>query len=251
MNNPDFVAFLQAYPSYPTTHIIDDLRKAEYARLDVGEHIYLDYTGGGLYAEAQVQRHHKLLSEHVFGNPHSSNPSSLAATQLLEHARDYVLKFFNANPAEYDVIFTANASGALKLVGELYPFAKGGHYLLTFDNHNSVNGIREFAHGRGAEVTYVPVVLPDMRVDASSSTITLGADKKARIIYLRFPRNRTSPVFNIRLNGSRKRTPQAGTFCWMPRLLPRRIILISARSNRILFHYRSIKCSAIRAASAH
>ena len=166
--NPEFVNFLRAYPSYPTTHSLDDLRAAEYARLDVGEHIYLDYTGGGLYAETQVRRHHQLLSEQVFGNPHSSNPSSLAATHLVEHAREYVLKFFNADPNEYDVIFTANASGALKLVGESYPFTKGGHYLLTFDNHNSVNGIREFAHARGADVTYIPVALPDMRVDASS-----------------------------------------------------------------------------------
>ena len=122
MNNPELVAFLHAYPAYPTTHIIDDLRATEYARLDVGENIYLDYTGGGLYAETQVQRHHKLLSEHVFGNPHSSNPTSLAATQLIQHAREYVLKFFHANPDEYDVIFTQNASVALKLVGESYPF---------------------------------------------------------------------------------------------------------------------------------
>ncbi len=165
---PDFAAFLRSYPSYPSTQVIDNLRAAEYARLDAGEHIYLDYTGGGLYAEAQVQQHHRLLSEHVFGNPHSSNPTSLAATRLVEHAREYVLKFFNADPAEYDLIFTANASGALKLVGESYPFAKSGHYLLTFDNHNSVNGIREFAHARGAQVTYIPVVLPDMRVDAAS-----------------------------------------------------------------------------------
>ena len=94
--DPDFVAFLRAYPTYPTTHIIDDLRATEYARLDVGGHIYLDYTGGGLYAESQLRRHNKLLAEHVFGNPHSSNPTSQAATQLVEHARQYVLKFFNA-----------------------------------------------------------------------------------------------------------------------------------------------------------
>ncbi len=185
--NPDFVNFLRSYPSYPTTHIIDDLRATEYARLDVGEHIYLDYTGGGLYAETQVRRHHKLLSEHVFGNPHSSNPSSQAATQLVEHARAYVLKFFNANPDEYDVIFTANASGALKLVGESYPFAKGGHYLLTFDNHNSVNGIREFAHARGAEVTYIPVALPDMRVDASSLDGYLARGQKGAHNLFAFP----------------------------------------------------------------
>jgi len=53
-------------------------------------------------------------------------------------------------------------------VGESYPFQPGSHYLLTFDNHNSVNGIREYAHAKGAEVTYVPVALPDMRVDTES-----------------------------------------------------------------------------------
>jgi molybdenum cofactor sulfurtransferase len=167
-STPDFAVFLQAYPSYRGTQVIDDLRLAQYARLDAGEHVYLDYTGGGLYAESQLRQHQQLLQQNVFGNPHSSNPTSLAATRFVDHARAYVLQFFHADPQEYDVIFTNNASGALKLVGESYPFARGGHYLLTFDNHNSVNGIREFAHARGAEVTYIPVGLPDMRVDASS-----------------------------------------------------------------------------------
>ncbi|HEY5903497.1 MAG TPA: aminotransferase class V-fold PLP-dependent enzyme, partial [Anaerolineales bacterium] len=78
-----------------------------------------------------------------------------------------ILQFFNADPDEYLAIYTSNASGALKLVGESYPFP-GGRYLLTFDNHNSVNGIREFAHVRGAEVTYIPVALPDMRADEAT-----------------------------------------------------------------------------------
>ena len=52
---------------------------------------------------------------------------------------------------EYAVVFTANASHALKLVGESYPFEPGDRFLLTFDNHNSVNGIREFDRARGAE----------------------------------------------------------------------------------------------------
>jgi selenocysteine lyase/cysteine desulfurase len=162
---PDFDVFRKAYPSYRDTQVIDELRRTEYARLDAAEHVYLDYTGGGLYAESQLQQHQQLLRQNVFGNPHSTNPTSLAATKLVDSARAYVLKFFNADPSEYDVVFTMNASGALKLVGESYPFGQGGHYLLTFDNHNSVNGIREFAHARGAEVTYIPVGLPDMRVD--------------------------------------------------------------------------------------
>lgn len=174
----EFETFLQKYPAYKQTAIMDDLRKTDYARLDAGEHVYLDYTGGGIYAESQLQKHQQLLRENVFGNPHSSNPTSLAATHLVEGAREYILKFFNADPAEYLAIFTPNASGALKLVGESYPFPNG-RYLLTFDNHNSVNGIREFAHARGAEVTYIPVMLPDMRVDASQLDFELSRPSKA------------------------------------------------------------------------
>jgi molybdenum cofactor sulfurtransferase len=175
--DPEFVAFLKAYPTYPTTHVVDELRSTEYARLDLAGHIYLDYTGGGLYADSQLRRHNKLLAEHVFGNPHSGNPTSQAATQLVEHAREYVLKFFHADPEEYLAIFTSNASGALKLVGESYPF-QNGRYLLTFDNHNSVNGIREFAHARGGAVTYIPIALPDMRVDESQLQRELSQPSK-------------------------------------------------------------------------
>jgi molybdenum cofactor sulfurtransferase len=162
---PAYETFLRHYPDFQSTQSLDILRAREYARLDVGNHIYLDYTGGGLYAMSQVQAHLALLADSVFGNPHSSNPTSMATTRLIEQARQYILRFFNAAPEEYVVIFTSNASTALKLVGEAYPFEPGDQYLLTFDNHNSVNGIREFARVHGATTTYVPVVLPDMRVD--------------------------------------------------------------------------------------
>ncbi len=159
-------AFRQANPDFETTSLLDELRATEYARLDRTGHIYLDYTGGGLYAESQVRAHMDLLLANVFGNPHSTNPTSLAMTRLIEQVRERVLAFFNASPDEYVVIWTPNASGALKLVGESFPFGPGGNYLLTFDNHNSVNGIREFARARGAKVTYAPVLPPDMYIDA-------------------------------------------------------------------------------------
>ncbi|HRF50510.1 MAG TPA: aminotransferase class V-fold PLP-dependent enzyme [Anaerolineales bacterium] len=152
----------------------DGLRATEYARLDAAGHVYLDYTGGCLYAARQVREHQALLVNGVFGNPHSSNPTSRAATEGVERTREAVLRFFNADPAEYAVIFTANASGALKLVGESYPFGPGGAFLLTFDNHNSVNGIREFARAKGATVTYTPVRPPDLRIDAEALRANLG-----------------------------------------------------------------------------
>jgi molybdenum cofactor sulfurtransferase len=158
-------AFCLAHPGYADTTALDDLRRSGFARLDAGGHVYLDYTGAGLYAESQLNKHLDLLRANVFGNPHSLNPTSAAMTDLVEQARESVLEFFHASPEEYVAIFTPNATGALRIVGEAYPFRPGDRFLLTFDNHNSVNGIREFARARGAETTYVPSEPPDLRVD--------------------------------------------------------------------------------------
>jgi selenocysteine lyase/cysteine desulfurase len=151
---------------------VDALRAAEYGRLDAEDHVYLDYTGGGLYAESQLRQHLSLLQRGVYGNPHSTNPTSGAATALAEEARATVLDYFRASPDEYVCVFTANASGALKLVGEAYPFTAGSTYLLTADNHNSVNGIREFARARGARLSYLHHTAPDLTV---SQTHVLSA----------------------------------------------------------------------------
>ncbi|MEW5982937.1 MAG: aminotransferase class V-fold PLP-dependent enzyme [Acidobacteriota bacterium] len=160
-----FDEFLASWPGYRETASLDDLRAREYSRLDRTGQVYLDYTGGGLYAESQVRRHQDLLVSTLLGNPHSVSPASLAATELVEGGRHRILQFFNASPDEYTLVFTANATHALKLVGESYPFGPGGRFLLTFDNHNSVNGIREFLRAKGATTTYIPVLPPDLQAD--------------------------------------------------------------------------------------
>ena len=158
-------AFVERYPSYHTTDAIDALRSSDYGRLDRDGHIYLDYTGGSLYADSQVRAHAELLRHGIFGNPHSGSLSSMASTSLVEDTRKRILRFFNAPSGVYTVVFTQNATAALKLVGEAYPFAAGSRFLLPFDNHNSVNGIREFACARGAAVEYVPLTVPELRLD--------------------------------------------------------------------------------------
>ncbi len=160
--------FESEWPGYAESRALDDLRAREFARLDAGGQVYLDYTGAGLYAESQVRGHADMLAANVLGNPHSASPASSFSTELVERTRKRVLAFFNADPREYGVVFTANASQALKLVGESFPFEPGGRFLLTFDNHNSVNGIREFARARGAETVYVPVRPPDLRLDEAA-----------------------------------------------------------------------------------
>jgi molybdenum cofactor sulfurtransferase len=163
----DRAAFIERYPAYAETGAIDELRDTEFRRLGDQKLVYLDYTGGGLYPASVVERHATFLTTHVLGNPHSVNPASALAGRCVEACRAHVLRFFNASPDEYAVVFTANASHALKLVGEAYPFEPGDQLLLTYDNHNSVNGIREFDRAHGAETTYVPVIPPDLRVDGA------------------------------------------------------------------------------------
>ncbi len=160
-----YKAFQQNYPEYKKTKTIDDLRAKQYSRLDKLGQVYLDYTGGGIYADSQLEEIGALLKNGNYGNPHSKNPTSLASTLLDEQARKYVLQYFNASPDKYVVIFTQNASGAIKLVGESYPFEPNSRYLLTFDNHNAINGIREFVRAKGAAITYVSIIAPELRID--------------------------------------------------------------------------------------
>ncbi|SEF68232.1 Selenocysteine lyase/Cysteine desulfurase [Actinacidiphila yanglinensis] len=158
-------------------HALDALRAAEdgYRYLDEGGHVYLDHTGAGLPARAQLWAHAERIAGGCFGNPHSVSPASEASGELVERARRRVLAHFGADPREYAVVFTANATGACRLVGEAYPFAPGGRLVLTLDNHNSVNGLREYARSRGADTVYVPLRAPGLDLDAAAMDAVLAA----------------------------------------------------------------------------
>ncbi|MCC6371938.1 MAG: aminotransferase class V-fold PLP-dependent enzyme [Bacteroidia bacterium] len=139
------------------------LRQKEYAILDEQNQVYLDYTGGNLYPASLINKHHQMLLGNVLGNPHSTNPTSQKATQLVEDARKKILEYFNAQ--DYYCVFTQNASGALKIVGESYPFTEKSTFVLLSDNHNSVNGIREFCVNKKGKSNYVPVQYEDLQIN--------------------------------------------------------------------------------------
>ncbi|KAF8312856.1 PLP-dependent transferase [Clavulina sp. PMI_390] len=88
--------------------------------------------------------------------------SSMLSSTYAHAARLAVLNFFDADPKEYEVVFTTNASTALRIVGESYPYARGteSRLVIPTDAHNSVNGLREFARKAGAQVQYVPMEAP-------------------------------------------------------------------------------------------
>jgi selenocysteine lyase/cysteine desulfurase len=134
-----------------------ELRRREFARLDAQGHAYLDYTGAALYGASQVRAHLALLEQGLFGNPHSDSAPSRASTEAMEHARELVLRFLDVDESTHDVVFTANTSGAIKLVAEGYPFNTNTTLVLSADNHNSVLGIREYARRAGSRTRVLPL----------------------------------------------------------------------------------------------
>lgn len=105
----------------------------------------------------------------------SQSDGSIRSSAIIEAARSRVLTFFNTSSAEYTCIFTAGATGALKLLGEIFPWSSESEFCYTLENHNSALGIREYALERGAVACPVDIG-PDLGGDSED-----GGAKKANI----------------------------------------------------------------------
>jgi selenocysteine lyase/cysteine desulfurase len=134
-----------------------ELRRREFGRIDATCHAYVFYTGSALYPESLVTEHAEGLRHLVLGNPHSESPASRASTARVRAARERVLRFFDADPDEYCVCFTANTTGAIHLVASGFAFGPDAPFILAADDHNSVNGVRAYAERAGARVHYLPL----------------------------------------------------------------------------------------------
>ena len=166
--------------------LIAALRRREFSRLDRGKFVYLDYTGSALYAECQLRSHQALLARGIFGNPHAESDPSRASTSMIMTARELVLRFLDADPDRYTVCFTANTSAAIKLVAESYPFDRDAALVLCSDNHNSVNGIRQYARRAGAAVSHVPLDA-DLRMEDAESVLSRAAVTSSGAQLFAFP----------------------------------------------------------------
>ena len=157
------------------------LRAREFPQLDATNLAYLDYTGSALPASRQLRAHDELLHGTVFGNPHAEHGPSTTSTAALDEARAVLLAHLDADDAEYDVAFTANATAAVKLVAESYPFSSNGVYALSADNHNSLNGVREYARRAGSRVAYLPLDGELRLTNAAAALGELAGPRGARL----------------------------------------------------------------------
>lgn len=82
----------------------------------------------------------------LLGNPHSASSSSQLSTSRIDDIRLRALQFFNADPAEFDLVFIANATAGIKLVADAFrASAEGFVYAYHQASHTSIVGVREEA----------------------------------------------------------------------------------------------------------
>lgn len=109
---------------------------------------YLDHAGTTMYPKSLMDEFSKDLMSSLLGNPHSASSSSQLSTRRIEDVRLRVLRFFNADPDLFDVVFVANATAGIKLVMEGFREQEHGFwYGYHKDAHTSLVGVREAAKG--------------------------------------------------------------------------------------------------------
>lgn len=86
------------------------------------------------------------MTTNLFGNPHSASASSQLSTQRIQDIRLRALQFFNADPADFDLVFVANATAGIKLVVDaMRCLPTGFDYAYHQASHTSLVGVREEA----------------------------------------------------------------------------------------------------------
>lgn len=88
------------------------------------------------------------MTEDLFGNPHSESTPSKLSDARVEIAREKALRFFYADPEEWDLVFVANATAAIKVVHDCFrdnaaETNRNWWYGYHKDAHTSLVGVRE------------------------------------------------------------------------------------------------------------
>ena len=188
------------------------------ARLDREGQVYRSTTpavgnyGGG----SQVRRHMELLLGSVLGNPHSTNPTSAAATHYVECCCRRVSPS-TPIPGSTWAIFTCQCqpgAEARRRVGIRSSPATASSSPSTTTTRSTASA--EFDRAHGAETIYVPVTPPELRVDEAALDLELAHARIGGHNLFAYP---AQSNFSGAASAGVDRAPRnrAGTCCSMPR----------------------------------
>ncbi|KAG9632319.1 PLP-dependent transferase, partial [Aureobasidium melanogenum] len=123
---------------------VEHMRQTEYPMLK--DATYLDHAGTTLYSKSLLEAFTADMLGNLYGNPHSASQASQRSTHQVQDVRLQLLRFFDANPDDFDLVFVANATAGIKLVADaLREHESGFWYGYHRDAHTSLIGVRELA----------------------------------------------------------------------------------------------------------
>lgn len=158
------------------------IREKDFPLFDRLKRIYLDSTATSQQPQSVKDRMHIYRSTHIRGSNHSENSAEAKEAQARhDEARKKVLRFFNAE--NYIVAFTSGTTDSSNWVATRFPFDKGDALILTDAEHNSqILTARHIAKEKGVDVFYVPITLPDGKLDMEYLAQTISARKSGKIL---------------------------------------------------------------------
>ncbi|KAF9421938.1 hypothetical protein BGZ94_008703 [Podila epigama] len=197
--------FLQSTEShgYGYNSTIETLCREQYPQLKGA--IYLDHAGATLPSQHHIQKFSSDLTSNLYANPHSKSPSSQATSARVDSARQKVLQHFKASlHGEWDVIFTANATAGIKLVGDAFPWAQGknaeaqkSRLTILREAHTSLVGLRGLASQDASESITVHTVTQQelvQQLNAQSNPAASTLNHSSKRISIHHPSPPPSPT---------------------------------------------------------
>ncbi|RKO88650.1 pyridoxal phosphate-dependent transferase [Blyttiomyces helicus] len=152
-------------------------RESEYPQLLT--ETYLDFAGTPPFPHSLLAAHlADLTKPTLYGNPHSAaSPSASASAARIAAARDRILDALHAPAGEYAVVFTANATAAIRMVAEGLDWSGERRARLWYlrESHTSVVGMREEVGVRMVDETEVETYVAEGGEDVGDAEFNLFA----------------------------------------------------------------------------
>jgi cysteine desulfurase/selenocysteine lyase len=142
----------------------------------------LDSTATSLEPLSVINKMHEYRTIHIRGSNHSKNSAEAKeAQERNDEARQKIQYFFNAKT--YIVGFTGGTTDTSNYVATRFPFEQGDTLILTDMEHNSqILTARNFAERAGARVKYVPVSLPEGKLDLNYLRKAVSKKDKGKVL---------------------------------------------------------------------
>ncbi|MED6221794.1 hypothetical protein PIB30_058154 [Stylosanthes scabra] len=169
--------FIKAFPKFPNTSKIDEIRSQEYHHLTFSNTCF-DYTGNGLFSYAQQQtslRSSTSLASSSTSffdvsyksvNLHSQILYGGHDTELELRMRERIMRFMNVSESEYNLVFIANEVSAFKLLANSFQFHPKGELLTVYDHSSeALETVIQICKNQGVNTVSAEFSWPDLNMN--------------------------------------------------------------------------------------